>query len=56
MSCCLIGQNALGSQDLVSGHKVKKFVLTHTTTLGQDEGYCLKIVMLNFTKLSIKFQ
>ena len=24
-----------GSQDLVSGHKVKKSVLTHTPTLGQ---------------------
>ena len=24
-----------GSQDLVSGHKIKKSVLTHTPTLGQ---------------------
>ena len=40
----------------MSGNKVKK-VLTHTPTLGQlDEGYCLKIVLLNFTKLSVEFQ
>ena len=44
MSCCLIGQTHFGSQNLVSGHKGKKSVLTHTPTLGKlDEGYCLKI-------------
>ena len=47
----------LGSQDLVSGHKIKKSVLTTTPTLGQyDEGYCLKLFLLSFTKLSVEFQ
>ena len=37
----------LGSQDLVSGHKGKKSVLTLTPTLG----VLLEIVLLNFTKI-----
>ena len=41
----------------MSGHKVKKSVLAHTQTLGQkDEGYCINIVLLNFTKSSVEFQ
>ena len=43
-------KNALGSQDLVRGHKVKKYVLTHTPTLTS------KIILLNFIKLSVEFQ
>ena len=34
----------------MGGHKIKKLVLTHTPNLGQyDDGYCLKIVLLNIT-------
>ena len=33
LSDCL--KTLFGSQDLVSGHRVKKSVLTHTPTLGQ---------------------
>ena len=41
----------------MGGHKVKKSVLTHTPMLCQeDKGYCLKIVLLNFTQSSVKFQ
>ena len=41
----------------MGGHKVKKSILTRTQTLGQyDQGYCLKIVLLNFTKLSVGFE
>ena len=45
-------------QNLVRGSKnKKKFKLIYTPTLGQlDEGYYLKIVLLNFTKLSVEFQ
>ena len=47
----------LGSQDLVRGHKVKNSIIADTPLLGQhDEGCCLKIVLLNITKLSVKFQ
>ena len=44
-----------GSRDLVSGHKVKKSIFTHTPTLGQLVFFSSKIVLLNFTKLSVKF-
>ena len=42
----------------MSGHKINKSVLTHTPTLGQLAFFffSLKIVLLNFTKLSVEFQ
>ena len=57
MSCCLIDQKRiLGSQDLVSGHKVKRFRINPHSNASQVRwGYCLKIVLLNFTKLSVEF-
>ena len=45
-----------GSQNLVKDHKVKKHIqlLVDTPTVGQqNEGYYLKIVLLNFSKLSV---
>ena len=47
----------LESHDLVRDYKVTKPILAHTPTLGQyDVGYHLKIVLLNFTKLSVRFK
>ena len=52
-----LSKTLFGTQDLVIGHKVKKSVLTHTPTLGQCFLlFSLKIVLLNFTKLSVEFQ
>ena len=41
----------------MSGYKDKMSVLTHTPTPGQeDNGYCWKIVLLNFLKFGVDFQ
>ena len=41
----------------MKGRKNQKFILAHTQMLGQyDEGYNLKIDLLNFIKLSVEFQ
>ena len=35
--------------------KVKKSILAHNPTLGKyDDGHCLIIILLNFTKLSVE--
>ena len=45
-----------GSQDLVSGRKVKKSICPHSKCRPVSVFLSLKIVLLNFTKLSLEFQ
>ena len=47
----------LGSHAFVRGHRNLRCILHHTPKVGQlDEGHCLKMVWLKFTKLGIKVQ